>query len=173
MLDQINGVNRMAEAVSPASLLAQFDGTNLADKLAMSAVLATVAEDGWPHLAYLSAGEVLAVSGDRLRVRLWPGSGSAANLRRGGKAALHAASDGAVCELRCVVVETIETPAFLLADLRISETIGHRAPYAQVRGMIGFALTDEARTLERWHAQVAHMRSLGARLSPPVVGPAS
>lgn len=150
----------MVEAMAPASLLAQFDGTDLAGRLAVSAVLATVAEDGWPHIAYLSAGEVLALSAQRLRVRLWPGSGTAANLRRNGRAAFHAASAGAVWELRLETVDAVDTPDSLILDMLIGQVVSHRAPYAEVRGMIGFALADEALTLARWQAQIAHMRAL-------------
>ena len=159
----------MVDATPPASLLAQFDGTNLEGKLAVSAVLATVAEDGWPHVAYLSAGEVLATSGHRLLVRLWPGSGTAANLRRGARAALHAACEGVVWELRLETVEMIDAPDFLILDMRIQDLVSHRAPYATVLGMIGFVLQDEAGTLERWRAQIAHMRvvSDNPRMSEP------
>ena len=161
----------MVDTIAPTSLLAQFDGTNLEDKLAVSAVLATVAEDGWPHVAYLGAGEVLAASADRLRVRLWPGSGTAANLRRSGRAALHAASEGAVWELRLETVGVIDTPEALMLDMMIGQVVSHRAPYAEVLGMVGFALKDEVGTLERWRAQIAHLRS--ARAAAPAGEPQS
>ncbi|WP_174292251.1 pyridoxamine 5'-phosphate oxidase family protein [Sphingomonas bacterium] len=147
------------DAILPASLLAQFDGDDLSDKLAVSAVLATVAEDGWPHLAYLSAGEVL-IAGDRLKLRLWPRSSSAANLRRDGHVALHAAADGVAWEVRLAVVGRVDTPDYLIVEMTVVGAISHRAPYAEVGGMIGFTLHDEARTLARWEAQVAHLRSL-------------
>lgn len=150
----------MAESVPPASLLAQFDGKNLEDKVAVSAILATVAEDGWPHVAYLSAGEVLVVSAGLLRVLLWPGSRTAVNLRRGGGAALHAAAAGTVWELRLGTVRTIDTSEFLVVDLGVGQAIRHAAPYAEVLGMVGFVLKDEAATFERWRVQIAHMRSL-------------
>ena len=157
----------MVDAIPPVSLLAQFDGTNIDDKLAVSAMLATVAADGWPHVAYLSAGEVLALSVDRLRVRLWPGSGAAANLRRSGRAALHAACEGAVWELRLETVDAVDTSEYLILEMMIGRVVSHRAPYAEVLGMIGFALRDEAATLERWRAQIAHMRSLRAAAPHP------
>lgn len=148
------------DATLPASLLAQFDGNNLGDKLGVSAVLATVAEDGWPHLAYLSAGEVL-IDGGKLKVRLWPGSGSAANLRRDGHVALHAAADGAALEVRLAIVGRVDTPDYLIVEMTVVEAISHRAPYAEVGGMIGFTLHHEAKTLSNWEAQIAHLRSLG------------
>lgn len=159
----------MAEVRSPALLLAQFDGTNLQDKLALSAILATVGEDGWPHLAYLSAGEILAVASDRVRIRLWPTSGTADNLRRAGRSVLHVPFEGAVGELRLETADTIDANEYLIVDMTITSAISHRAPYATVLGMIRFALKDEAATLARWQAQITHMRSIdeGAPASGP------
>ena len=175
MLRRIMGETWM-DAILPASLLAQFDGNELGDKRAVSAVLATVAEDGWPHLAYLSAGEVL-IAADRLRVRLWPRSGSAANLRREGKVALHAAADGAAWELRLAIVGRVDAPDRLIVEMVVVEAISHRAPYAEVRGMIGFKLHDEAKTLAGWEAQIADLRLLGelagGSVAPAMPGKAS
>ncbi len=53
--------------------LAQFDGQALADKVGLAAVLATVDAEGWSHLAYLGAGDIL-VQNERLSLILWPTS---------------------------------------------------------------------------------------------------
>ena len=86
----------------PRAWLSQFDGSNLEAKLQVAAVLGTVDDAGWPHLTYLSAGEVLAHGGQRLSFGLWPASRSTANLRRLGHAVLQAVADGAVWETRVV-----------------------------------------------------------------------
>ena len=62
----------------PSEWTSQFDGTHLEDKLHVAAVLATVDAEGWPHLAYLSAGEVLVHGPRRVSVCLWPASRSTA-----------------------------------------------------------------------------------------------
>ena len=72
----------------PSEWASQFDGTRLEDKLHVAAMLATVDAEGWPHLAYLSAGEVLVHSLRRVSVCLWPASRSTANLQRAGRGVL-------------------------------------------------------------------------------------
>ena len=143
----------------PADWLAQFDGTALEDKLGVSAILATATQGDWPHLAYLSCGEVLAVSPGRLRLYLWPGSGSAACLRTSGRASLHAAAGGIVSEARLTSIRLVEDDNRLMIETQVVETVRHAAPYARVTGMIGFELADPAQTLKRWEDQIARLRS--------------
>src|SRR5882757_9895987 len=142
----------------PTAWLAQFDGDALAAKLDISAVLATVDAEGWPHMAYLSAGEVLALGKDRLRLRLWPRSRSAANICGAGHAVLHAVADGAVWEARLTVRETRTVGDALLVDAGIAGIARHAAPYADATGLISFRLHDPAASVARWQAQVARMR---------------
>src|SRR5882757_4887427 len=86
----------------PAAWVVQFNGTDLETKLHVAAVLGTVDDAGWPYLAYLSVGEVLAHSSQRLSVALWPSSHSTANLQRVGRGAIHAVADGAIWEARLI-----------------------------------------------------------------------
>src|SRR5258708_10186028 len=80
----------------PHAWLGQFDGSNLENKLHVAAVLGTVDDAGWPHLAYLTAGEVLAHCLLRLSFALSPTSRIAANLLRLGHFLLHAVAARAV-----------------------------------------------------------------------------
>ena len=140
----------------------QFDGDGLEAKTGISAVLATADEHGWPHLAYLSCGEILALAPDRLRVLLWPGSGTARHLKISRRASLHAAVGGIVCEARLEPVHLLADERSFMAELRVVETIKHRAPYARVTGMIGFELADPVATLERWRDQISRLRAFGS-----------
>jgi hypothetical protein len=142
----------------PAAWLAQFDGTGLEDKIDVSAVLATVDAEGWPHIAYLSAGEVLALGADRLRLLLWPASRSAANMRDAGRAVLHAVADGAVWEARLAVRATRAAGKLLLIDVGIADIVRHAAPYADATSLIGFRLHDPIASVGRWRDNVARMR---------------
>lgn len=81
----------MAEPVGerlPAQVLRTFDGSDLEAKIGPAHLLVTVDDDGTPRPCMLSAGEVLAPAGDRLRVILWAGSQTSHNLARGGRALL-------------------------------------------------------------------------------------
>jgi hypothetical protein len=70
----------------PEDLVAELDGTGLADKIGPVYLLVTADEDGTPRPCMLSAGETLALDAKRLRVALWRGSRTGANLARGGRA---------------------------------------------------------------------------------------
>jgi len=56
----------------PADLAAALDGSRLADQVGDTYLLLTMSEAGWPHVAMLSAGEVLAVDDAELRLALRP-----------------------------------------------------------------------------------------------------
>ena len=142
----------------PAAWTAQFDGAHLDRKLEVSATLATVNEDGWPHLAYLSAGEVLAYDSRRITFLLWSRSRSAASLMRVGRGVLHAVADGAVWEARLISRPRADADEVAVFDAEIIEVRRHAAPYAQTTQLIGFRLHDTAATLERWRRQIERMR---------------
>jgi hypothetical protein len=146
----------------PQAWLEQFDGANLDRKLHVAALLGTLDEEGWPHIAYLSAGEVLARDARRVTLALWPGSRSAVNLARFSRGALHAAADGAVWEVKLLVrlrdVAGAKISDFAMFDGEVTEVRRHAAPYAQVTGLIGFRLNDPVATLDRWRRQIERMR---------------
>lgn len=56
-------------------------GRLLAAKEEVTALLVTTTDDGWPHVAMLSVGELTAVEPHRPRAALWPSSTATANLR--------------------------------------------------------------------------------------------
>src|SRR5437762_2738343 len=79
----------------PASLLSLFDGRDLARKVGETFLLVTTDEQGWPHMAMLSVGELLARSPDRLEAALWLHSTATTNLERSGRGLLAVVADGA------------------------------------------------------------------------------
>jgi hypothetical protein len=142
----------------PSSWVSQFDGTHLDGKIDVAAVLATLDEEGWPHLAYLSAGEVLAHDARRITFVLWPTSRSAANVSRAGRGVLHALADGAVWETRLKAHPRNDAHEMAVFDAEVIDVRRHAAPYADVTGLIGFRLHDPAAALERWRRQIERMR---------------
>jgi hypothetical protein len=144
----------------PSAWITQFDGANLDGKLHVSAVLATVDDAGWPHSAYLSAGEVLAHDARRITFVLWSTSRSAANLLRVGRGVLHAVADGAVWEARLTSQPRADTGELVVFDAQVIDVSRHAAPYAEATGLIGFRLHDPAATLDRWRRQIERMRTV-------------
>ena len=143
----------------PSEWVSQFDGTHLEDKLHVAAMLATVDAEGWPHLAYLSAGEVLVHASRRVSVCLWPASRTTANLQRVGRGVLYAAAAGAVWETKFVAVMRAGTNTPVIFDADVIEVHRNAAPYAEVTALIGFRLSDPPSTVERWRQQIEAMRN--------------
>jgi hypothetical protein len=79
-------MSRLLGDTLPDDLVAALDGTGLRGKVGQAYLLVTSDEDGTPRPCMLSAGELLAVDGRRVRVALWAGSRTSANLARGGRA---------------------------------------------------------------------------------------
>lgn len=141
--------------------LRPFDGRDLETKLSQAASLATVDAEGWPHLAYLSVGEVLA-EGRKISLALWPTSRTTRNLDREGRAVLHAAFDGAVWQGRLQLsrrgaAEVPGEPVIFAGE--VVAVSRHVAPYAEVTGLISYLLKDVSSTLARWELQMQHLRS--------------
>jgi hypothetical protein len=155
----------MTPPVEPATLpdgwLRLFDGERLGERAGDSAVLATIDEEGWPHLSFLSVGEVLAPGLTRLYFATWSGSRSTGNLRRTGQASLFAAVDGAVWEsrLRVRLLEG-ETGPLAVSAADVIAVRKHAAPYATALGMVSFSLDDPAGAIGRWEKQMALLRRL-------------
>jgi hypothetical protein len=124
----------------------------------------TADADGWPHIAWLSAGEVLPVGPTTLGMCLWPNSTSTRNLERSGHALLQIVVDGEVWKLRLEVrpLGRIDVDGRALAAFRAEVVDGKRdaVPYADVLTGPSYRLHEPAAVGERWHAQLAELDAL-------------
>lgn len=112
-------------------------------------------EEGWPHLAMVSVGELVVAADGRLALALWPTSTCAANLARTGRATLALVADGAAFSLRCHVADEFpitagEDPAMRGFVLRVTAATADAAPYADLLGGVTYRLHDVPATLARW-----------------------
>jgi len=160
-------MSRPLDPVVPAplrALLAADPGDPAADGFTL--LLLTVREDGWPHQAMLSVGEVAAGGGpDALALAVWSGATSTRNLRATGRATLTAVVDGvayalfldarAAGELAVAAGEATTTLARF--DARVAAATADEAPYARLEHGVRFALTDRDATLARWRATRAEL----------------
>ena len=145
------------------ALLRRLDGRDLAVRHGESMRLATVDADGWPHGAELSEAEAVAVDASTVNLCVWPGSGTAANLRRAGRATLSIAEAGALWEVRLRVRECPApngAPALAYFRGTVESVREHRAKYAEVTSGQRYRLHDAEAVLPRWEAQVAALRVL-------------
>lgn len=146
----------------PESLLRLLDGERLEQKVGETLLLLTVNEDGYPHTALLSVGEVYAPSPDELRLALWKTSATTENLTRSGKATLLAFVPPAAYY---VELETTTGADLVVGEARYARfTARPRAiledvvGYATLESGVTFTLPKPERVLARWRAQVAALR---------------
>ncbi len=130
-------------------------------------LLLTIAADGWPQLAMLSVGEVVATADTRLRVALWPRSSAARNLARRRRAVLHAVVAPTSYALRLEVepAGTVTQPdgrSLAVFAAAVASATAEEAPYAELEHGVGFRLRDPAAGHARWRAVRAALREGGA-----------
>jgi hypothetical protein len=103
----------------PGELVRALGDASLADAEQPAYLLLTGDEDGAPRISMVSAGELLVRDERTLRVALWRGTWTGANLARGGTALLGAVSPGSVIYVRArpyrlVAAEPAEVECFEL-----------------------------------------------------------
>ncbi|TMC07094.1 MAG: hypothetical protein E6J41_16850 [Chloroflexi bacterium] len=150
-------MSRTAGEALPAALQRLLDGTDLEGSAGLTVQLLTVDESGWPRVALLSAGEVLATGPRAIALALWPDGTSAANLGRSGRATLALVHAGAGWYVRCAALREADLGlddgrALAAFALRVQEVLEDAVPYAELTGGIAFRLADPGRTLAAWRA---------------------
>ena len=147
----------------PTQIVTELDGDHLESRLHEAIRLSTVSEDGWPHAAQLSIGEVLAVNPSELLIAIWPDSNTVKNLKRDGRLTLSLVANGGLFEMRShaiLVAEHQTTLDLAVFRIRIEAINEHRSSYADVTSGVTFRLQDEARTIARWREQIASLKAL-------------
>ncbi|WP_339324587.1 pyridoxamine 5'-phosphate oxidase family protein [Paenibacillus sp. FSL W8-0194] len=134
------------------------NGEHLERKQHEAMFLMTVTEDGWPHNAMVSVGEVVAIDKKTLRIALWPETNTTQNCIRRGKAVLVAVYKGKVNYVRLSlhhigILEGAKHPLerFSAAVESFKED---QAKYADITSGIQIRLKHEGEVLERWNETV-------------------
>lgn len=150
----------------PDSVLELLDGTDLEGKIGQAFLLITCEPDGWPRLALLSVGEVLAPSATRIYLALYADSGTTQVLTGAGRALLILVQDGVTYKVR---LTTERIAASVRSDGvntyfcgRVVAVAEDQVGYARVVRGIEYELVDERAVLDRWQQQLDRLRQLGA-----------
>ena len=154
-----------AGARLPADVVALLSGDDLDRRVGFTMELLTVDADGWPRVALLSAGEVVAADDAHLRLALWPESRSTANLTRTGRGSLAFVHAGSAFTLRLEAsrASDLRGPEPLAVfDGRVKEVRRDEAAYARLRSGITFELLDEQAVVARWRSTVERLRGPAA-----------
>lgn len=146
----------------PEEVRRALDGQALEDKVGVAYLLVTADDDGTPRPCMLSAGELLAVDDRTLRVALWPGTRTSANLARGSPALLCYVAPGSVFYVRGRGRPLPETTSTRLARFEIGvesvESDVHEG--MPVTSPIVFSVegSDPAAVVEAWRGQIRALR---------------
>ncbi|MCY8513868.1 pyridoxamine 5'-phosphate oxidase family protein [Bacillus atrophaeus] len=138
------------------------DGNRLKEKQHEAFVLQTVSEDGWPHAAMISAGEIIAAGRTDLRIALWKNTTTAGNMIRTGQAQLAAWWKGAAhyVKLQCEPLPPLADAAydrerFSCRIVSVKEDI---AKYADLTSGVSIQLHNPEEVLKRWAVTLEELK---------------
>jgi hypothetical protein len=138
------------------------DGKNLASKRREAMMLQTVTEDGWPHTAMISAGEILALNQTEIRLALWQGTTTTANIARSGRAMLVTYWKGKAHYVKLSFSKLPELKNAKHPRARFSGIVESAredtAKYADIISGVQIELKDEAEVLQRWEETLAELQ---------------
>ena len=145
-------------------LLALLDGTDLDTKVGETMLLLTVSENGWPHLAMLSVGELLATRPDEVRMALWKGTTTGDNLRRTSQGTLALVYRGAGHYIELEVTGTtglqVGTKTLDYFSCAVTKALTDVVGYATLTTGIRFELPRREDVVSRWERTVAAIREV-------------
>jgi hypothetical protein len=139
----------------PAELQSLFDGRDLARKVGETFLLLTTDDDGWPHMAMLSVGELLLVNANELQAALWLHSTATKNLERTGRGLLTVVADGAGYYIRLSArreddLDVGSDGRLARFDLTVEDVQEDRVEYARLTSGVRFELPDPESVVSRW-----------------------
>src|SRR5438105_7565598 len=131
----------------PPRIQPLFSGDDLATREGLTFLFLTTTADGWPHLAMLSVGEVLAAGRRELRVALWPTSTATANLTRSSQATIALVHDGVGYSLRCSArrgpdLEFGREGSLAFFELQIEDALEDAVSYATLTSGLTYRLNE-------------------------------
>jgi hypothetical protein len=151
---------RIATSFMPEEILEFLNGDDLDRKLSQAVRISTVSEDGWPHAAMLSAGEMLALDASEIAMLLYEGSNTSRNLARDGRLTLTLPLDHGLCEIRLRATEKKLEGRHRYFTAFAEDVRQHQSPYADIVSGVTFRLHDPTAVLARWSRQIEMLRGL-------------
>ncbi|KKI55811.1 pyridoxamine 5'-phosphate oxidase family protein [Staphylococcus pasteuri] len=134
------------------------NGKQLNEKQDLAMMLQSVTEDGYPHTAMVSVGEVVAVNSEQLRIALWPDTKTTNSLIKLKKASLVIVHNHKVnyIELDVNFMAQIQIDSFERAcfEANVKSFKEDVAKYADIDTGITITLKDPEDVLQRWRTTI-------------------
>lgn len=138
------------------------DGNELDKKEREAMMLLSVCEDGWPHAAMISVGEIFALNKEELKLALWPKTQTAANLLRTRRATLVAIHKGKAHYIRLKLdpLPTLKDAKYNRERFaaKVVSVKEDTAKYAKITSGIQFDLYDPKSVLRRWEKTISELK---------------
>ncbi len=147
------------------SLVERLSGENLDASIGYTILLIACGDDGWPRVASLSVGEVLAVSRGQVFLTLYSRSRTTAALAATGRGMLFLVDDGAIHRIQ-IEVEPVDAPTGEGRSTFRGNVVAverDEVPYARVLNGVEFELVDQGGVVERWRRQLEELRQASKR----------
>ena len=151
----------------PDSVRQLLDGSDVAGREGLTFLLVTADQSGWPHMAMLSVGELVAADAHTLRAALWLHSSTTNNLNREGRGMLAIVANGNGYYVRLAAERGRDLD--LGADgrlayfaLRIEDVLEDAADYATLTSGVTFRLNSPDQVVPRWQHTVDALRAAAA-----------
>jgi hypothetical protein len=141
-------MSRVLDAVVPPALAELLAAEPTAEGTAI--LVLTVREDGFPHQAMVSVGELAATGDTRLALALWPDSTTAANVRRTNALTLAVVIGATSYTVRATATQGEDVRALARFELTVVGANADEAPYATLTSGVRFRLGDPDSVLARW-----------------------
>lgn len=146
----------------PPELRELLSGQDLETKAGETFYFLTVGEDGWPNVALLSVGEVLARSPTDVGVALWSGTATTKNLLRSGRATLSCIVGPTAYNVRLRARPRDDGAGRLTTfDCRVESADSDVVEYAELETGARFRLLDPPAAIERWRQTLESLRQAG------------
>jgi hypothetical protein len=155
-------VSRKRSDRIPPDLVDEFDGEHLEEGIGRAFILATTDVDGTPRPCMLSVGEILIADERRIRVLLWAGTHTAANLDRGSRALLCYVGPGSVLYMKGSArrIGPRDEKPFARFEVAVESVESDAHPGMPVIDTIRFAVAEQKRVtvLDTWRDQIDRLR---------------
>ncbi len=148
---------RILDALPP-ELCELLDGEDLEAKVGETFSLLTVDEDGWPNVALLSVGEVLARSPIEVGLALWSGTATTRSVERDGRATLSCVVGPTAYNVRLDARPRASEERLTFFDCDVRAVEADVVDYAVLESGLRFRLVDPAAAVERWRRTVEAIR---------------
>ena len=148
----------------PPSLRTLLDGYDPAGREGQTFQLLTTDEGGWPHMALLSVGEIVAIDQSTLRAGLWLHSSTSKNLKRDGRAVLAAVAEGNGYYVRLTAQQGPDLDLgaegrLAYFSMQVEEVLEDAADYATLTSGVTFRLSQPDQVVPRWRRTSAALQA--------------